>query len=298
MTTHNFCQVDVFTSRPFFGNPVAVIFDADDLSDEQMLKIANWTNLSETTFFQSPSPNSGADYKLRIFHPQAELPFAGHPTIGSAHAYLERGGARLDANVLRMECGAGVLSLRVAGEGSESIIFAETPPAKFVHDFSTSIEALEAALGVPIAKDTPPASIYNGPTWLFTQMPSSAALGQLKPDLGAVARLSEDFSLTGIAAFALTDHSAHPGLLEGVLHIRAFAPAAGVPEDPVTGSANASLPTYLERYGLIERTGREYVSMQGMELGRDGRVHVRLGADGRVEIGGQSVTIIEGELRL
>jgi len=122
-----FRQVDVFTSRPFLGNPVAVVFDADGLSDEQMQAIARWTNLSETTFFQQPSPNSGADYRLRIFAPTVELPFAGHPTLGSAHAYIERGGARLDPEVLRMECGTGVLALRTLGEGSESIVFSETP---------------------------------------------------------------------------------------------------------------------------------------------------------------------------
>jgi len=291
MSTHRFSQVDVFTSRPFFGNPVAVVFDADDLSDEQMLKIANWTNLSETTFFQSPSPNSGADYHLRIFHPQGELGFAGHPTIGSAHAYIERGGARLDPSIMRMECGEGVLALRTAGEGGDALIFSETPEARFVHEFTTSVEAIEEALGTRVSRDTPPASIYNGPTWLFTQLESSTDVAALKPDMGAVARLSEDFSLTGIAAFALTGG-------DPAVHIRAFASLHGVPEDPVTGSANAALPSYLERFGLIERTGREYVSMQGMELGRDGRVHVRAHTNGRTEIGGQAVTVIEGELRL
>ena len=301
MRTHPFRQVDVFTSRPFFGNPVAVIFDADDLSDEQMLNIANWTNLSETTFFQQPSPNSGADYRLRIWTPGGELPFAGHPTVGSAHAYIERGGARLDPEVMRQECGAGVLALRSVGEGSESLVFAETPEAKFVHDFSTSVEALSAALGAPVATATPPASFHNGPVWLFTPLESSQAIAALKPDMSAVERLSRDFSLTGIAAFALLDHPSHPdppGRIEGpTVHIRCFAPAFGVPEDPVTGSANGALPTYLERFGLIDRTGREYVAMQGMELGRDGRVHVR--TDGRrTEIGGQCVTVIEGEIRV
>jgi PhzF family phenazine biosynthesis protein len=289
MRTYPFRQVDVFTSRPFFGNPVAVIFDADDLSDAQMLKIANWTNLSETTFFQQPSPNSGADYRLRIWTPGGELPFAGHPTVGSAHAYIERGGARLDPKVMRQECGAGVLALRSVGEGSESLVFAETPEAKFVHEFSTSVEAIEAALGASISRETPPASFNNGPVWLFTPLESSEAIAALKPDMAAVARLSRDFSLTGIAAFALTGKSE-------AVHIRAFAPAFGVPEDPVTGSANGSLPSYLERFGLLDHTGHEHVAMQGMELGRDGRVHVR--TDGRrTEIGGQCVTVIEGEIR-
>jgi PhzF family phenazine biosynthesis protein len=291
VSVHRFSQVDVFTARPFFGNPVAVVFDADDLSDEQMLKIANWTHLSETTFFQQPSPNSGADYRLRIWTPGGELPFAGHPTVGSAHAYIERGGARLNPDVMRQECGAGVLAIRTEGEGSESLVFAETPEAKFVHDFSTSVEAISAALGAPVATETPPASFDNGPVWLFTPLESSAAVAALNPDMLAVARLSRDFSLTGIAAFALT------GKPDAAVHIRAFAPAFGVPEDPVTGSANGSLPSYLERFGLLDRTGREYVAMQGMELGRDGRVHVR--TDGRrTEIGGQCVTVIEGEIRL
>jgi PhzF family phenazine biosynthesis protein len=306
MSAYSFCQVDVFTDRPFFGNPVAVVFDADDLSDEQMLKIANWTNLSETTFFQQPSPNSGADYRLRIWTPGGELPFAGHPTVGSAYAYIERGGARLDPEVMRQECGAGILALRSVGEDSEAMVFAETPAARFVHDFSTSVEAISAALGTPIATETPPASFSNGPTWLFSPLESSDAVGTLKPDMSAVERLSRDFSLTGIAAFALT--SAHPEEAaaaskgrpeapEAAVHIRCFAPAFGVPEDPVTGSANGALPSYLERFGLIDRTGRDYVSMQGMELGRDGRVHVR--SDGvRTEIGGQCVTVIEGEIRV
>ena len=287
MTTLKFKQVDVFTSRPFYGNPVAVVFDADGVSDEQMLKIANWTNLSETTFFQSPSPGSGADYKLRIFHPQGELAFAGHPTVGSAHAWLEHTGKQPET--LRMECGAGVLTIRPEGEGSETLIFSETPQAQFVHEFGTSVEAISAALGASVAADPPPASTYNGPTWLFVQV-DDAALTALTPDLAAVERLSRDFSLTGIAAFALREG-------ETAVHIRCFAPVAGVREDPVTGSANGALPTYLARTGLLGRVGREYVSTQGTELGRDGRVHVR--TDGvRTQIGGQSITLIEGEIRL
>lgn len=285
---HPFKQVDVFTSRPFYGNPVAVVFDADGLTDAEMRRIANWTNLSETTFFQSPSAGSGADYRLRIFHPQGELPFAGHPTVGSAHAYLERFGARPDG--LRMECGAGVLAIRAVGEGSGTLIFAETPEAQFVHEFGTSVEAISAALGAPVVADPPPASVHNGPTWLFTQV-NDADLSALKPDLAAVARLSDDFSLTGIAVFSLTEGA------ETAVHIRCFGPIAGVPEDPVTGSANAALPAYLNRMGLLDRVGKQYVSAQGMEIGRDGRVHVHTDG-GRTQIGGQAVTVIEGEIRL
>ena len=289
MATHRFKTVDVFTSVPLKGNPVAVVFDADDLTDAQMLQIASWTNLSETTFLCRPTPAGGADYRLRIFHPTAELPFAGHPTIGSAHAALEAG--LVSSREFVMECGAGCLPLHTDGEAPERLIFVESPEAQFVHEFSTSVDAISEALGTPVTADPPPASVHNGPTWLFVQLPDAAAVAALEPDMTAVARLSDDFSITGIAPFALTDG-------DTAVRIRAFAPFVGVPEDPVTGSANASLPAYLRHFGLLERTGRSYVVSQGTEIGRDGRVHVRVGDDDRVEIGGQAVTVVEGEIRV
>lgn len=291
MRSYAFKQVDVFTGVGLRGNPVAVVIDADDLSDEQMQQVANWTNLSETTFIREPTPNSGADYLLRIFTPQHELPFAGHPTVGSAHAYLEHGGARLDPDVLRQECGAGVLAIRSEGEGDSRLIFAETPEAKLVGEFGTSVDIIAEALGVEVSSDPPPASVSNGPTWTFVHVPEAAMIGSMKPDMAAISRLSEDSGLTGLAVFALTGE-------DPAVRIRCFAPFFGVPEDPVTGSANAALPTYLARYGLLDRTGRSYTSSQGLELGRDGRVHVRVREDDRVEIGGQAVTVVEGEIRL
>jgi PhzF family phenazine biosynthesis protein len=288
MATHRFKTVDVFTSTPLKGNPVAVVFDADDLTDAQMLQIAAWTNLSETTFLCKPTAG-GADYRLRIFHPQGELPFAGHPTVGSAHAALEAG--LVSKREFIMECGAGCLPLHTGGDGSGRLIFVESPEAQFVHEFSTSVDAISEALGTPVTADPPPASVYNGPTWLFVHLPDAATIAALKPDMNAVTRLSEDFSLTGIAPFALTDG-------DTAVRIRAFAPFVGVTEDPVTGSANASLPTYLRHFGLIQRTGRSYVVSQGTEIGRDGRVHVHVGDNDRVEIGGQAVTVVEGEIRL
>ena len=291
MRSYAFKQVDVFTGVGLRGNPVAVVIDADDLSDEQMQRVANWTNLSETTFIREPTPNSGADYLLRIFTPKQELPFAGHPTVGSAHAYLEHGGARLDPDVLRQECGAGVLTIRSEDEGGSRLIFAETPEAKFVHEYATSVDIIAEALGVEVSSDPPPASVSNGPTWTFVLVAEAATIGAMKPDMAAISRLSEEFGLTGLAVFALTGE-------DPAVRIRCFAPFFGVPEDPVTGSANASLPTYLARYGLLDRTGRSYTASQGLELGRDGRVHVRVRDDDRVEIGGQSVTVVEGEIRL
>lgn len=290
MSAHRFKQVDAFTARPLKGNPVAVVFDADGLTDEQMLRIAAWTNLSETTFLCRPTVPE-ADYLLRIFHPQGELPFAGHPTIGSAHAALEAG--LIARTEFVQECGAGLLPLRVEGGGHGRIIFVGAPAAEIVHEFGTSVDAIQTALGAPIASDPAPTSIHNGPTWLFCRLESAANVSQLAPDMTMVARLSRDFDLTGIVTFALTDSADH------AVHIRAFGPAVGVPEDPVTGSANAALPAYLARSGLLDRTGRQYVASQGTELGRDGRVHVRvLDDEGRAEIGGEAVTVIDGEIHL
>jgi PhzF family phenazine biosynthesis protein len=287
MPTYDFKQVDAFTGRPFLGNPVAVVLGGDDLTDEQMQKIANWTNLSETTFLCRPT-QAGADYLLRIFTPTSELPFAGHPTIGSAHAALEAG--IVSKREFVMECGAGLLRLRVDGEGAERRIFVEAPKAEIVHDFSTSVEALSAALGAAVSNDPPPVSVRNGPVWLFCHMESGDAVAGLRPDMTEVARLSRDFVISGPAPFAFTDG-------ETAVKIRCFAPAAGITEDPVTGSANEALPAYLARYGLLGRTGREYVSSQGRELGRDGRVFVRvLDDEGRAEIGGHAVTVVDGKM--
>jgi PhzF family phenazine biosynthesis protein len=290
MPTLPFEQVDVFTSRPLRGNPVAVVLGADDLAAEEMQRIAAWTNLSETTFVLKPSVALPA-YRLRIFTPRSELPFAGHPTVGSCHAVLEAGVVAPAGGRLVQECGAGSLPLRVDGAGPQRRIYVEAPEARFVEQFAAAAPRVSAALGREIARSPLPAALCNGPTWLFVRFEDPADVAALRPDLSAVAALSREHSLTGIAAFALPERG------EFAVHIRCFAPAFGVPEDPVTGSANAALPAYLARHHLLERTGREYVATQGTEMGRDGRVHVRvLGASGRAEIGGQAVTAVEGRI--
>jgi PhzF family phenazine biosynthesis protein len=290
MRTRKFKQVDVFTDRPFFGNPVAVVLDASGIDAEEMQRIAAWTNLSETTFVL-PAEASGADYRLRIFTPADELPFAGHPTIGSAHAVLEAGVVPAGTRELRQECGAGVLPIRVEGDGAGRLIFARAPEAKVLRDFSASVEALSEALGTRVSGEPPPASMDNGPVHLFVRLESADAIRRLRPDVAALGRLCRDFSLTTVAVFALLE-----GEPEAV-HIRCFAPAEGIVEDPVTGSANAALPAYLARYDLLERVGRRYVARQGEELGRAGRVHVRvLDEEGRAEFGGRAITVIEGTI--
>ena len=290
MKTYRFKQVDAFTSRPLYGNPVAVVLDADDLTDDRMQRIAAWTNLSETTFVLKPTI-PGPAYRLRIFTPAHELPFAGHPTIGSCHAVLEAGIVEAKDGRLVQECGAGNLPLRIEGAGAGRQIWVEAPEAKPMGEHPELAAILSGVLGAEIAASPPPTAFRNGPTWLFVRFETEAAVSTLRPDMSALAKLSP--TVTGLAAFAFVDRG------EFAVHIRCFAPAAGVPEDPVTGSANAALPAYLVHHGLLEKTGREYVATQATEVGRDGRVLVRvLDETGRAEIGGQAVTVVNGEIRL
>lgn len=292
MPTCRFKQVDVFTSRPFFGNPVAVVLGADALDAEQMQRIAAWTNLSETTFVLEPTVAPPA-YRLRIFTPDHELPFAGHPTVGSCHAVLEAGIVDPATDRLTQECEAGNLPMRVDGEGARRTILVETPEAVFRGEFTAQAASLSEALGKKASDASPPAAFQNGPNWLFVRFENSGDVKALEPDMSALAKLTRELSVSGIAAFALADGG------DFAVHIRCFAPAAGINEDPVTGSANAALPAYLLRHGLLDRTGREYVASQGTELGRDGRVHVRVLDDsGRSEIGGQAVTVVDGSIEI
>jgi PhzF family phenazine biosynthesis protein len=290
MPTYKFKQVDAFTSRAFFGNPVAVVLAADGLEAAEMQRIARWTNLSETTFVLKSTGVQPA-YRLRIFTPGHELPFAGHPTIGSCHAVLEAGIVVAKDGRLVQECGAGDLPLRVEGEGAQRRIHVEAPEATFVGEFAGLRESISAALGRQVAASPAPTALRNGPSWLFVRFEDPAEVTDLRPDMSGVTQLSRDHSLSGIAAFAFADQKPF------AVHIRCFAPLFGVPEDPVTGSANAALPAYLARHGLLDRTGREYAATQGTEMGRDGRVHVRvLDGIGRAEIGGQAVTVVDGEI--
>ena len=287
----HFKQVDVFTARPFLGNPVAVVLDADDLTPDQMQRIAAWTNLSETTFVLKPTI-PGPAYQLRIFTPTSELPFAGHPTIGSCHAVVEAGIVTPGDGRLVQECRAGNLPLRITGVAGQRWIHVEAPEAVLVGEFPELAPTLSAALGHPIAA-TPPTAFRNGPVWLFVHLEREERLAALAPDMSALRRLSLKHGIAGVAAFSLADSG------EVAVHIRCFAPAFGVPEDPVTGSANAALPAHLVRHGLLEQVGKEYLATQGTEMGRDGRVRVRvLDESGRSEIGGQAITVIEGELRI
>ncbi len=286
-----FKQVDVFTRRPFLGNPVAVLLGADELDPGTMQRIAAWTHLSETTFVLRPSA-AGADYRLRIFCPSHELPFAGHPTIGSAHAALESGLVSSAADGLTQECGAGLLRLTVEGRGAERRLFVRVSEARVLPAPADAATALAAALGAPVATRPGPRPIDVGPVWLVARLADAAAVAALTPDLAALARLSRDWKLSaGVTVFGVADGDGPR------VHVRSFAPAAGVPEDPVCGSGNAAVAAYLAHAGMLAETGDAWVASQGAALGRRGEVLVRVREGGRhIEIGGSAVTVIDGRI--
>jgi PhzF family phenazine biosynthesis protein len=269
-----FKQVDAFTHRPFMGNPVAVVLDGEGLDTARMQHVAHWTNLSETTFLL---PSKVADYKLRIFSPRRELPFAGHPTIGSAHAALEAGIAK--GKRIKMECGAGVLELSV----DDGVIYVRSPAVKL-----SPMDSIPQKIGIGLVPGSPMLRSEVGPIWLVGEVPGAAALAALKPDLSALGEWTESLKATGVTVFAAS------GEAECAFHVRSFAPAQGIPEDPVCGSGNISVAAYLRH---LKRAPKTYVARQGMQMGRDGRVHLRVSEDA-IELGGRAVTCVEGELAI
>jgi PhzF family phenazine biosynthesis protein len=272
-----FKQVDVFTDKPFLGNPVAVVIGADGLDTAQMQRIACWTNLSETTFLLRPR-RKDADYLLRIFTPRRELPFAGHPTIGSAHAALEAGFISRKSR-LTQECAAGLIELSVEGDGR---IFLRGPQAQ--------CQQLEKLIpSIPLAPASPVLKIDVGSVWIVGEMTDARALGALKPDMTALAEWTTALQATGVTVFAPSGESSC------AIHVRSFAPAHGIPEDPVCGSGNLSVAVFLRENDLLKRFGSEYVARQGMQLGRDGRVSVRLKTS--IEIGGRALTCVDGTVQ-
>lgn len=293
VATVEFRQVDVFTRVAFRGNPVAVVFDADGLDGATMQRIARWTNLSETTFVLRPT-QPRADYRVRIFTPASELPFAGHPSVGTAFALLQAGRIHADAKGrLRQECAAGVLPMRVDGGDAAAAsggVHVRAPQARACALDEEWLPLLDAALrGVPRAA-LAPALYDNGPRWWLAELADEATLRGHQPDLPAIAQLCTASAAVGFAVFAECAGS------EFARVVRAYCPADGIAEDPVTGSANACVAGYLQDVGRL-RVGERYVASQGREMDRDGRITVSVEPDG-VWIGGDCVTVVGGTLRL
>ncbi len=267
-----FSQVDVFSSEPLMGNPVAVVHDADGVTDEQMAAFARWTNLSETTFLLTPT-DPAADYRLRIWTPGGELPFAGHPTLGSAHAWLEAGGVPAGEEVVQ-ECGAGLVTLRRGGRLS----FAAPPLTRSGPVADADVDAIATALAIPREEIVDTAWIDNGPGWVGVLLRDADAVLAIQPDWAAFG----DLKVGVVGPYAGGELAAE---------LRAFCPGYGMPEDPVTGSLNAGVGQWLAG----GRLPAAYVASQGTALGRAGRIHVEL-VDGRVWVGGDTRTTITGDV--
>jgi PhzF family phenazine biosynthesis protein len=275
--TRPFSQVDVFTSTPYHGNPVAVVLDGTGLSAEQMKRFANWMNLSETTFVL-PVTDPGADYRVRIFTPAAELPFAGHPTLGTCHAWLASGGTPRQPGVIVQECQAGLVRLRRTTDG---LAFAAPPVLRDGPVDGELQERVASVLGIGASAIVDASWADNGPGWVAVLLDSADAVLAVKP--GAI-----DFDLGVVGPY--------PAGSPVAFEVRAFFPKDGTTaEDPATGSLNASLAAWLLRTG---RATAPYVASQGTALGRSGRVHISRDDDGTIWVAGGTVTCVTGQVEL
>jgi PhzF family phenazine biosynthesis protein len=276
-----FSQVDVFGSAQCGGNPVAVVLDAEGMETGEMQRFARWTNLSETTFVLPPTA-PGADYRVRIFTPALELPFAGHPTLGTCHAWLQGGGGPADPDEIVQECGAGLVRIR---RDAEELAFAAPPLRR------SGPASEEDAARVAAAFDLDPAEMLavewvdNGPGWIAVLLESAERVLELSPRASAV-DLDLDLGVVGF----------HPPGSEAAIELRAFFPVNGVAvEDPVTGSLNASVAQWLLGSGKLTAP---YLATQGTAIGRSGRVRVSEDEDGAIWVGGRTETVVEGRVDL
>jgi len=289
MMNRTYKVVDAFSSRPFLGNPVAVVLDAEGLDTAVMQAIARWTNLSETTFVFPPT-TAEADYRLRIFTPRSELPFAGHPTLGTAHAVLEAGRVKPRNGRLVQECGVGLVQLAVEGEEADRRLTLDLPPATVTPLRPADIAELEAILGRRVEAGAVPSIVNVGAVWVVAQLADAESVLELKPDFARSAAFERRLGLTGVTVFGARRDG------EADIEVRSFAPSCGADEDPVCGSGNGSVAVFQRERGLLPAEGGDYVAAQGRCVGRDGRVAVKVDAAGKVSIGGACVTCVDGIL--
>jgi PhzF family phenazine biosynthesis protein len=312
MKLRPFKQVDVFTATPYFGNPLAVVLDSHGLTDDTMQRFARWTNLSETTFLFPPT-DASADYRLRIFTPGGELPFAGHPTLGSCHAWLQAGGQPHAKNVIVQECKQGLIQIRREPPfiDGQRLAFA-APPLKRSAPSPVLLAKVAAALGLKAQQIIAAQLLDNGPVWLGLLLDSPETVLQLKVDHLALLALQTHVGVAALYAPAEApaliaranrearafDPAGRPtAAATGMpdLEVRAFVASTSFYEDPVTGSLNAGLAQWLIAEG---HAPEHYLASQGVCLGRAGQVHIERDAQGQVWVGGESVTCINGQLAL
>jgi len=273
----SFVEVDVFTTTPYYGNALAVVLDGAGLTTSEMQRFARWTNLSESTFVLAPGV-AGADYQVRIFTPVAELPFAGHPTLGTCHAWLAAGGTPADPDVIVQECGAGLVPIRRTADG---LAFAAPPLLRSGPVDEPLAEHIAALLGISRAEIVDLRWADNGPGWVAVLLASAQEVLALRP---------------GVVDLDLGVAGPYPAGSPAAFEVRAFFPKDGATtEDPVTGSLNASLAEWLLSTG---RASVPYVASQGTVLGRAGRVHISRDRDNTIWVGGGTVTCVTGHAEL
>lgn len=291
----DFVQVDAFTSRPLYGNPAAVVFDADEIPTEIMQKIAREMNLSETVFILRPSTPE-ADYRVRIFTPMSELPFAGHPTVAAAHSVLARYPDKANAKLLHQECGIGIVPVEVIPSESGGTLLCMTQGAPTYREAGLSPGTVAKMLGCAESDlaDRPFEIVSTGVPWLIVELSRFEAISALNPDQGLIAHECRTLRAAGLTVFAERG-SADPVRIR----VRTFAPGEGVAEDPVCGSGNGSVAAFIARHKHPTDVSLSYIAEQGVEIGRDGCVHASWERDGdalRIRIGGEAAVAASGQL--
>lgn len=289
MNTVRYFHLDVFASSLGGGNHLGVVTDARGWTDTQMQRFARWTNLVETTFLLPPT-DPGASYRVRMFTPHKEIAFAGHPSVGSAHAVLESGMAEPRDGLLWQECGAGVLPIRVEGSGDDRQLLLKSPPATVRQTGADAHPLLKLALNGVERGMLPPALVDGGRRWWVVECRDEASLRNWQPDHAAIGALGRASDSMGICAFARSASADYQ------LAVRALASGAGITEDPASGAANGLLAAYIAQAELHGALARGYTVSQGREIGYDARLVVRIdGTD--TWVGGRTHTIVDGRLR-
>jgi PhzF family phenazine biosynthesis protein len=291
-----YLQLDVFSTRPGGGNPLGVVIDAQGWSDADMQGFAAWTDLVETTFVLPPT-SPAASYRLRIFTPQREIAFAGHPTIGSAHAVLESGFAQLRDDGLIQQCGAGLLPIRIEGNAGVQQLFVQAPPARVLREGADSPTMLKSLLRGIAPGALPPAFIEGGRRWWVAEFADETTLRDWRPEHASIARLAQATDSLGLCAFARRgSHRADEQRRDDNydLVVRAFPAGVGIVEDPASGAANGLIAAWIALREPQGPLARGYRVSQGREIGRDASIVVRIDAPGEVWVGGQVHTIVRG----
>jgi PhzF family phenazine biosynthesis protein len=287
MSTFRYLQLDVFPASRGGGNPLGVVVDARDWRNRDMQAFAHWTNLVETTFLLPPEA-AGADYRLRIFTPTSEIPFAGHPTIGSAHAALESGFVRARDGLLTQECGAGLLPIRIEGAGASRELFVRAPAAHVVQTGAARGSLLSRLIAGRVAADSPPALVEGGRRWWVAEFGDEAAVRNWRPDHDAIRAVALADNCLGVCVFARCTDA------ECDLVVRAFPAGVGIVEDPASGAANGLIAAWIAARGFGGTLARGYRVSQGREIGHDARISVRIDEDKSVWVGGRTDLIADG----